>query len=87
MGIATTAAIYNDKHAYVKHASMRDDQQLNVPHALAISMDGTELAVADRENYRVVLFDVVVDNAGGSDISLKEKQKLTFAVPSDYRTV
>ena len=69
-------AIYNDKHAYVGDASMRDDQQLNVPHALAISMDGTELAVADRENYRVVLFDVVVDNAGGSDISLKEKTKI-----------
>jgi len=55
---------------------VRDEMQLNVPHALAISMDGTELAVADRENYRVMLFDIVVDAEGGGEVSLKERAKI-----------
>ena len=69
-------AIYNGKHVYVGDAIVRDEMQLNVPHALAISMDGTELAVADRENYRVMLFDIIVDAEGGGEVSLKERAKI-----------
>jgi DNA-binding beta-propeller fold protein YncE len=69
-------AMYNDKHVYIGDAETRDDTQLNVPHALAISMDGTELAVADRENSRIVLFDIVGDADGAGDVSLREKAKI-----------
>ena len=34
-------------------------KKLNVPHSLALSQDGHELFVADRENSRIILYDTI----------------------------
>ena len=53
-------AMFNDKFEFVGNAPVPKDGELKVPHALAVSSGGRELAVADRENYKIVIYDIVI---------------------------
>ena len=44
-------------HYITEFSSEINGLRLNVPHSLALSSDGSKLYVADRENYRIVVYD------------------------------
>jgi peptidylglycine monooxygenase / peptidylamidoglycolate lyase len=73
-------AMFNDKFEFVGNAPVPKDGELKVPHALAVSSGGRELAVADRENYKIVIYDIVTTAIKGGDqqsiINLREKESI-----------
>lgn len=50
--------VYSYEGHFISQFESKVDQlTLNIPHSLALSRDGAELYVADRENYRIIKYN------------------------------